>query len=190
MGFFSCRAQEFDKVKLLRKVFIAWQTRAQVLRLKAAEICRKHLLRKGMKGLMYAVKQKKIAVDSLVRKRGTFLVVKYWRMVRWYSLQYIATFAAVIGPRKLTHARRSVSLDLHQCIISADESPSVRIESFAITVNLRGCFNKAKLVYCIRHANVQRTYCNKLYKKLNKLDGTVRLVTRLLQLDSSDKVLM
>ena len=44
-------------------------------------------------------------------------------------------------------------------IISTDEDPSLRIESFAIIINkFTWCFHKAKQVHCIHHANVQGTY--------------------------------
>jgi hypothetical protein len=76
------RAQEFEKLKLLQKVFVAWQRRGQVMKFEADELCRTHLLRKGMKGLMYAVEHQQMAVDFVVGKRSKVLVVKYWRMVR------------------------------------------------------------------------------------------------------------
>jgi hypothetical protein len=51
-------------------------------------------------------------------------------------------------------------------IISTDEDPGLRIESFAV-LNLRGVStNKTTIFY--RHANIQRTYIKYLYTTLKK----------------------
>jgi hypothetical protein len=59
----------------------------------------------------------------------------------------------------LLQSFRSVSPDLHH-IISTDEDPGLRIESFAV-INLRGVSTNKKyyMFYC--HANIQRTYCSR-----------------------------
>ena len=76
------RAKDFDKLKLLRKVFGAWQRRAQVMQVKADQLCRKHLLRKAMKGLAYATEHQRMAVDDFVVKQRKVLVQKCWQMWR------------------------------------------------------------------------------------------------------------
>ena len=83
------RAEDFDKLKLLRKVFVAWQRRAQVMQLKADELCRKHLLRKGMKGFVYAMEHQGMAVDDFVVKQRKVLVKKYWQMVRLQTNSFL-----------------------------------------------------------------------------------------------------
>ena len=49
----------------------------------------------------------------------------------------------------------------HCSIISTDEDPGLRIESFAI-IKLRGVTTKCKKIF-FHHANFQRTNCNKLF---------------------------
>ena len=67
---------------LLRKVFLAWQRRAELSIIKADELCRIHSLRKGMKGLAYATEHQRKTVDDFVRKQRKVLVKKCWQMVR------------------------------------------------------------------------------------------------------------
>lgn len=76
-----CRAQSFHKLKLQQKVFLAWQRRSQLLSIKADKLCRLHLLRKGVRGLMFAVEHQKISVGSFAGKREKALVLKCWRLV-------------------------------------------------------------------------------------------------------------
>ncbi|XP_028393831.1 uncharacterized protein LOC114518104 [Dendronephthya gigantea] len=74
------RAQKFHKLKLLQKVFLAWQRRSQLLIIKADKLCRSHLLQKGIKGLMFAVEHQKISIGSFAGKQERVLVLKCWRL--------------------------------------------------------------------------------------------------------------
>ena len=67
---------------MLREAFAVWLARTRKLRNGADQLCRTHLMKKGMNGLICAVQCQKKVIDEFREQRNRIGLAKCWEIVR------------------------------------------------------------------------------------------------------------
>ncbi|XP_078616479.1 uncharacterized protein LOC144884849 isoform X3 [Branchiostoma floridae x Branchiostoma japonicum] len=75
------RAVQFWRLSVLSKCLTSWRHHLVQQRQAAEELCHRHLLRKGLHGLQFAVRQQRALSGAISRRRDSKVLVRVW--MKW-----------------------------------------------------------------------------------------------------------